>query len=92
MYVILVYDIRMDDKGKKILPKIFKLCKKYLNHVQNSVFEGELTKAQITELKINIQEITRKDTDSVILFKSRNSRWLDREVWAKEDTTISNFL
>jgi|GEM_PF-6887624 len=36
MYIILVYDIVMDDKGKKILPKVYKLCKKYLSHIQNS--------------------------------------------------------
>lgn len=27
MYVILVYDIVTDEEGKKILPKVFKICK-----------------------------------------------------------------
>lgn len=44
MYVILVYDIICDEKGKKILPKVFKICKKYLVHIQNSVFEGNISK------------------------------------------------
>ena len=41
MYLVLVYDITMG--GKKILPRVFKTCKKYLFHIQNSVFEGELS-------------------------------------------------
>lgn len=41
MYAILVYDIVTDDQGKKCLPKVFKICKKYLIHIQNSVFEGK---------------------------------------------------
>ncbi len=43
MYVILVYDISGDNGGEKILTKVFKICKKYLTHIQNSVFEGEIS-------------------------------------------------
>ena len=43
MYVILVYDIKSDEGGAKALNKTFKICKKYLTHIQNSVFEGELS-------------------------------------------------
>ena len=43
VYVILVYDINLDEKeGSRVLTKVYKICKKYLNHIQNSVFEGEL--------------------------------------------------
>ncbi|MCB6367352.1 CRISPR-associated endonuclease Cas2, partial [Intestinibacillus massiliensis] len=52
MYIILVYDIVVDDEGKKILPKVFKCCKKYLSHIQNSVFEGDMTKSLIMALKL----------------------------------------
>ena len=47
MYVILVYDIKSDEGGQKVLSKTFKTCKKYLSHIQNSVFEGELSNSQI---------------------------------------------
>ena len=52
MYVILVYDIVVDDEGKKILPKVFKCCKKYLSHIQNSVFEGDMTPSQMMALRM----------------------------------------
>ena len=45
MYIILVYDIKSDDGGQKVLSKTFKICKRYLSHIQNSVFEGELSNA-----------------------------------------------
>ena len=44
MYVVLVYDISKDDNGQRRWSRIFKICKKYLSHIQNSVFEGEISK------------------------------------------------
>lgn len=92
MYVILVYDIKSDEGGQKILSKTFKTCKKYLSHIQNSVFEGELSKSQIIKLQYELNDIIRKDRDSVILFKSRNEKWLEKEMWGLDKDKISNFL
>ena len=92
MYIILVYDINMDDGGRKILNKTFKICKRYLSHIQNSVFEGELSKAQIIKLESELKNVIRQDKDSIILFKSRNERWLDKEVLGFEKRRTSNFL
>lgn len=92
MYIILVYDIMMDEKGKKILPKVYKLCKRYLSHIQNSVFEGELTEAQILTLEKELKRLIRQDVDSLIVFKARNERWLEKEFWGKEDDSTSMFL
>ncbi len=92
MYIVLVYDISFDDAGKRILPKVFKTCKKYLRHIQNSVFEGEVTEAQLAKLRLELNKFIRKDIDSVIVFKSRNLRWLDKEFWGMQDDRTSNFL
>lgn len=92
MYVILVYDIKVDEKGQRILNKVFKICKRYLCHIQNSVFEGELSEAQIIELKYEIKRLIRNDIDSVIIFKSRNPKWLKKEFWGYEDNKTSNIL
>lgn len=92
MYVILVYDIVTDDEGKKILPKVFKTCKRYLVHIQNSVFEGEISRPALLELKNELKMLTRDDRDSVIIFKSRQEKWLVKEFWAKEEDKTSNFL
>lgn len=94
MYVILVYDINLEEKeGKRVLRKVFKICKRYLIHIQNSVFEGELLESQAIQLKSELDKYIRKERDSIILFKSRNQRWLDKEFLGKiEDDKTSNFL
>ncbi len=94
MYVILVYDINLENKeGQKVLRKVFKTCKKYLVHIQNSVFEGELLESQAIKLKAELDKYIREDKDSVILFKSRNQRWLDKEFFGMvEDDKTDNFL
>ena len=94
MYVILVYDINLEEKeGHRVLSKVFKICKKYLSHIQNSVFEGELLESQVMKLQLEINKYIRKDKDSVILFKSRNQRWLEKEFWGKvESDKTDNFL
>lgn len=90
---MLVYDINLESKaGQKVLRKTFKICKKYLHHIQNSVFEGEVTKVQLERLKVELKENLRKEKDSVIVFKTRVDRWLEKEFWAKEDNLTSNFL
>jgi len=92
MYAILVYDISGEDNGQKILGKVFKTCKKYLTHIQNSVFEGEITEGQIAKLNAELDKLIRKNIDSVIIFKSRNEKWLDKEFWGKKNDALSNFL
>ena len=94
MYVILVYDINLEDKeGQKVLRKVFKTCKKYLVHIQNSVFEGELLQSKEIKLKAELNRWIRNDKDSVIFFRSRSQRWLEKEFWGKvEDDVTDNFL
>lgn len=92
MYVILVYDICGDKGGERVLNKVFKICKKYLTHIQNSVFEGELSEVQIMKLNKEINEYIRKDLDSVIMFKSRSDRWMKKEMWGKQENATDNFI
>ena len=85
MYVVLVYDISKTDNGQKRWAHVFKTCKKYLSHVQNSVFEGEISKVQLVKLQRELKPYVNKELDSVLVFKSRQERWLDKELWGKEE-------
>ncbi|RYU92871.1 CRISPR-associated endonuclease Cas2 [Emticicia agri] len=87
MYVILVYDI-----GEKRVGKMLKHCRKYLNWIQNSVFEGEITEVKLKELLAGSRKIMNEETDSIIIFKSRDEKWLDKEVVGVERMTTDNFL
>jgi CRISPR-associated protein Cas2 len=87
MYVILVYDM-----GQKRVGKMLKLCRRYLNWVQNSVFEGELTEVQLKELLLDARRIMKNDEDSVILFKNRDKKWLDKQIVGVERQSTDDFL
>ena len=71
---------------------LFKICKKYLTHIQKSVFEGELTEVQIMKLKMELDKIVKKDIDSIIIFKARNNRWMEKEMWALVEDKLDNFI
>lgn len=86
MYIILVYDV-----GEKRVGKMLKLCRKYLNWIQNSVFEGELSELQLKELRSKADSIMKED-DSLILFKSKDSKWLEKEIVGTERSSIDNFI
>jgi CRISPR-associated protein Cas2 len=87
MYVILVYDA-----GEKRVGKMLKLCRRYLNWIQNSVFEGEITEAKLQQLKYEALNIMDKETDSLIIFKTRQEKWLEKEVVGQERQKLDNFL
>lgn len=87
MYVILVYDI-----GERRVVKMLKLCRQYLNWIQNSVFEGEISEVKLKELKAKAKKIMNEEHDSIIIFKSRNPKWLEKEVVGYEKNEIDQFL
>ena len=92
MYVILMYDILMDENGAKVLRNVFKICKKYLTHIQRSVFEGNLTELNCMKMKMELDKHIRNDRDSVLMFKSRDEKWLDKEFLGIIDDKTSNFF
>lgn len=86
MYVILVYDMNV-----KRVTKMLKLCRGYLNWIQNSVFEGEITPAKLKELTIKAKRIM-KDEDSLIIFESWDAKWLEKTIIGVEKSPTDTFL
>lgn len=87
MYVILVYDIE-----EKRVAKMLKLCRQYLNWIQNSVFEGELTEVKLKELLQRAKGIMNMERDSIIVFTSRQEKWLEKSVIGKEKNELDNII
>ncbi len=87
MYVILVYDV-----GEKRVGKMLKHCRKYLNWIQNSVFEGEISELNLQKLVDGAYGIMNEEKDSLIVFKSRNEHWLEKEIHGCERKSTDNFL
>lgn len=87
MYVILVYDC-----GEKRVGKMLRLCRKYLNWIQNSVFEGEISEVKLKELVLHAEKFMEKEEDSLIIFSGRTEKWLEKQIIGKERSSIDNFL
>jgi len=62
MYLLVVYDI-----AQERVNKVMKICREYLDHVQNSVFEGEITSVGFKELEGKIKKVIDKESDSVLV-------------------------
>jgi len=71
---------------------MLKLCRRYLTWIQNSVFEGELTEVALKRLVSEAKVIMDLDEDSIIIFSSRDERWLEKEIIGKEKGSTDNFL
>lgn len=88
MFVILYYDV-----NQKRCTKMLKTCRIYLQWVQNSVFEGEISEANyekmIHELKNIINE---KEDDSIVVYKFRTLRYTKREVFGADKKDELKFL
>lgn len=63
MHVLVVYDTASQRN-----PKILRTCRKYLHHMQNSVFEGQLTPSQLHQLTRAIEKIIDDDHDRVLIY------------------------
>ncbi len=72
------------------LPKCLNF--EYLNWIQNSVFEGEITEVKLKELISKAKKIMKESDDSLIIFKSREERWLQKEIIGQEKNDLDTFI
>lgn len=63
MFVVVTYDV-----NAKRIPRVEKFLNRFLAHVQNSIFEGELSGTAIKELESGLKKIISRDQDSVRIY------------------------
>ncbi len=73
MRVVLVYDV-----GEERLPAVFRVCRRYLYWVQNSVFEGELTAGKLKQLIGELEGIIDSQEDSILLYAFKEGNLMGR--------------
>ena len=83
MFVIIVYDMNVER-----VAKICQYLRRYLDWVQNSVFEGELTDSQFKRIKYDLKEMVHEDVDSVRIYSFRTKEQVKVETMGvlKADT------
>lgn len=77
-YVFVFYDVEV-----KRVNKVFKKCKKYLNHWQNSVFRGALTNSEILELESELRKAINEEKDFISIVKIMNFNTIGEETIGK---------
>ncbi|AIJ05284.1 CRISPR-associated protein, Cas2 [Methanocaldococcus bathoardescens] len=87
MYVIVVYDVNVARVNK-----VKSFLRKHLNWVQNSVFEGEVTKAEFERIKEGILRIIDENEDSVIIYKCPLDFVPKREILGLEKNPIDDII
>lgn len=87
MYVIIVYDIKVERVNK-----VKGFLRKHLYWIQNSVFEGEVTKSELEVIKTGLMDIINKNEDSVIIYRFRTSDAFNRKVLGIEKAPIDGIL
>lgn len=63
MHVIVVYDTAQERN-----PKILRTCRRYLHHVQRSVFEGQLSPTQLRRFQSDVSNFLDHGYDHVIIY------------------------
>lgn len=74
MFVIVAYDI-----GQKRVGKVMKICRKYLTHMQKSVFEGRITEAKLERLKRELDKVIDVQEDAVCIYRMDTLTFLRKE-------------
>ena len=69
--MLMVYDVNVDR-----VFKVLKVGRRYLNHIQNSVLEGELSPAQYKKLKHEVAQAINPTHDSVRFYLLRTTLYM----------------
>ncbi|MEM3245683.1 MAG: CRISPR-associated endonuclease Cas2, partial [Candidatus Micrarchaeaceae archaeon] len=67
MFYVVTYDVQQKRVGK-----VCQLLRRYLDWVQNSVFEGELSESNMLELKNYLDSLLDKTKDSIFIYQIRS--------------------
>jgi CRISPR-associated protein Cas2 len=87
LYAIIVYDV-----GVERVNKVRIYLKQYLNWVQNSVFEGELTESEYMKITNGLRELIDESLDHVICYKSKDRKYLDVDEIGTKKAEISTII
>ena len=93
MKIILIYDISLIEKeDQKRLIKVMKIARKYLHHIQKSVFEGDLTYGKLKRLENEILNVVDKKRDSVIIYTFPDGVNFERHIFTDVEDLTDNIL
>jgi CRISPR-associated protein Cas2 len=87
MYAIVVYDT-----AAKRNPQILRVCRQYLHHVQRSVFEGELSPAQLRRFRTAVEQVIDATYDHVLVYTFAPGTTAYRQEWGVPEPAPTDIL
>ena len=87
MYTIVVYDTAAERN-----PGILRTCRRYLHHVQRSVFEGELSAAQLKRFRAAVEATIDRTYDSVLVYTFPPGTTALRQAWGVSQNAPDDIL
>ena len=87
MYVIIAYDVNVERVNR-----VKKFLRRYLSWIQNSLFEGELTEADLEEVKIGLKDLIDEEEDMIVIYKFRSKNAMKREVMGTDKSSVDEII
>ncbi|WP_103503385.1 MULTISPECIES: CRISPR-associated endonuclease Cas2 [unclassified Streptomyces] len=87
MHVVVVYDTDADRNAA-----ILRTCRKYLHHVQRSVFEGQLSPAQMRRFQFEVESVLDLTYDNVLVYTFPPGTTPVRLEWGAVQTMPTDIL
>lgn len=86
VYVVVVYDMQAERTRLAL-----NFLRQYLTHVQNSVFEGEVTTGDLETISHELSDLLEPD-ESAIIYEVSSESYVDRTVIGEDPTDDARFL
>jgi CRISPR-associated protein Cas2 len=86
VYLVVVYDVEAD-RTRLFLNYL----RRYLTHVQNSVFEGSVTEGDAEKIRNELDSMLQAG-ESVIVYEMSSDSYVDREVFGEDPADDNRFL
>lgn len=87
MYVIIAYDVNVERVNR-----VKKFLRQHLNWVQNSLFEGDVTPADLEEIRMGLKKIIDEDEDMIVIYRLRSADAMKREILGVEKSSMDEVI
>ena len=86
-YAFVFYDV-----NENRVQKVFKVCKKYLQHFQKSVFRGDMTPSKLILFRTELLKVIDKREDFICIIKVMNDAVFGEEILGNEQHESGNLI
>ncbi len=85
--MIIAYDVNVERVNR-----VKKFLRQHLNWIQNSLFEGDVTPADLEEIKMGLRKIVDEDEDMIVIYRLRSADAMKREIIGVEKSSMDEVI